>query len=111
MVFTYAFFPIISGFAHHSRDQVDINLRKVNGSGEFVRPDDFLRPVRASVRFEDLVVEILDSQAEARYTQILDYAQFAFGQRARFSHSNVISSACSQESRRFISSTSRVSCS
>jgi hypothetical protein len=38
--------------------------------------------VRAAVDLQDVVVEILDAQAEARDSQVFDDLEFAFGERS-----------------------------
>ena len=48
-----------------------------------ISPVDFLGAMRAAVDFEDVIVEVLDAQAQARHAQILDHLQLAFGERAR----------------------------
>ena len=66
----HAFAPVLVGLAHHAGDQVDIDLRKSDGAREPVGRLDLLRRVGAPVGLEDLVVEVLDAQAEAGDAQI-----------------------------------------
>ncbi len=72
------------GFAHHARNQIDIDLRKADGAGELVGPVDLLCAVSATVRSEDIFVEVFDSQAEAGYAHPLEDLEFALGDGARF---------------------------
>ena len=74
--------PVVSGLAHHAGDQVDIDLRKSDGTGKVVGAADFFRAVGASVALEDVIVKILDPQAEAGDAQILDGLQLGFRQGA-----------------------------
>ena len=45
---------------------------------------DFGRAMRAAVDLEDVVVEVLDAEAEARHAHLADRRELRFGQRARF---------------------------
>src|SRR6188508_3759415 len=45
--------PVLVGFAHHPRDQVDVDLREVERPRKRIRPTDFRRAVRPPVGLEN----------------------------------------------------------
>ena len=66
--------------------------------------------VRAPVDLQDVVVEVLDAQAEPRDAQLLECTCSLPSVSVPGSHSKVTSSASSQGSSLFMPSTSRLSC-
>ena len=48
-----------------------------------VGANDLRRAMRAAVQLEDLVVEVLDAEAEPRHADAADRRELGFGQRAR----------------------------
>ena len=69
--------------AHHAGDQVNVDPVESDLAGPFVRTEDFGRPVGPSASLQDVVVEVLDAQAQARRAQGLDRFELALLQRAR----------------------------
>ena len=56
---------------------------KPSDRANVVGAEDLRRPVRAPVELEDLVVEVLDAQAETRDADAANGGQLGLGQRAR----------------------------
>ena len=83
IVFSNAALPVLLGFAEHARDQIDVDLRKAERLRELVGAEDLRRSVRAPVHLEDVVVEILDAEAEPRHAHLANRGEFGLGQRAR----------------------------
>ena len=79
----HAVVPVVVGLAEHAGDQVDVDLREAKRARVRVGAVDLGRAVRPPVQLEDLVVEVLDAQAEPRDPDVVDRAQFRLGDRAR----------------------------
>src|ERR1035437_1727384 len=76
--------PVLFGLADHARNEVDIDLRKPDGARELVRYVDLLRAVGAPVSLQDLLVEVLNSQAEAGDAHLLEDLQLPLGDGSGF---------------------------
>ena len=72
------------GFTDHSCDEIDVELRKAERAGELIGAPDLLGSVSSSVDFQDVVIEVFDSQAKPGNTQIVDDLQLALREGARF---------------------------
>ena len=100
--------PVVFGFAHHARDQIDIDLREADRAGELIGPVDLFCAVGAAVGTEDIFVEIFDSEAEAGYSHPFEDLEFALGDRPRFALEcdlfGIVPGSCA-----FIASTIRLS--
>ena len=76
--------PIGLRFLDHARDQVNIDLGKLQFAGEGVGAGDFLAVMGAAVDLQDVVVEIFHAKAQAGHAHLADGVEFVAGQRARF---------------------------
>src|SRR5262245_49516066 len=69
--------------ADHAGDQVDVDLREAEAAGEGVGAGDLRRAMGAAVQLEDVIVEVLDTEAQARHADVTDHRQLRLGQRTR----------------------------
>jgi hypothetical protein len=70
--------PVLVRLPEHARDQIDVDLREAERTRKGVCPADFGRSVRASVQFEDAIVEVLDAKTEACDAHPADGLQLRF---------------------------------
>ena len=82
IVFSNAALPVLFGLAEHAGDEIDVDLRKLERLRELIRAEHLGRAMRAAVQLEDVVVEVLDAEAEPRHAQVADRGELALGQRA-----------------------------
>ena len=78
-----ALLPVVPRFADHAGDQVDVDLVEAEVARPAVGAVDLLLQMRPAVVFENLRIEILDAQAEARDAQLAQRFQLVLLQRAR----------------------------
>src|ERR1041385_6291973 len=71
--------PVCFRLFHHSGNQVDIDLRKADGTGGLESLADLPRAMRAAVGIENTVVEVLDSQAQAGDAHLSQDLELATG--------------------------------
>ena len=69
--------PVLFGLAEHAGDEIDVDLRKPERLRELVGAEDLGRPVRAAVQLEDVIVEVLDAEAEPRHAQVANRRELA----------------------------------
>ena len=74
--------PVGLGLAHHAGDQVDVDLVEAGGADEGPGAVDLGRAVRAVVGLEDVGVEVLDPQAQARDAEVAQQLDLALLQGA-----------------------------
>ena len=70
IVFLTHFLPLVPGFADHAGDQVDVDLIEPEIARPGVGAIDFVGEMGSAVGFQNLVVEVLDAQAQARDAQV-----------------------------------------
>jgi len=71
-----ALLPVLVGFPEHPRDQVDVDLRKIQRACVLVNAEDLRRLMRAAVQIEDPVVEVLDAETEPRHAEPAQRREF-----------------------------------
>ena len=78
------FLPQLFRLLDHAGDEIDVDLREANLAGEGVGARDFLRAMRASVDLQDVIVEVLDAEAEPRDAEFANGLQLVVSERAGF---------------------------
>ena len=74
--------PVLLRLLHHAGDQVDVDLRELQLAGEMVGAADLARAVGPAVDLQDVIVEVLHAEAQARDANLPDDLELVVGQRA-----------------------------
>ncbi len=75
--------PTLIRFAHHPGDQVNVDLRKINFARPFVGAINLSRKMRATIGGQNVVVEMLDAEAQPRDADLFQRFELRFAQRPR----------------------------
>ncbi len=75
--------PVRFGLFDHAGNEVDVNLREPNAARVVVAANDLAAVMGAAVDFQNVIVEILHAQAQARDAQLANGLELGIGQRAR----------------------------
>src|SRR5215475_866566 len=70
-------------FAHHPRDQVNVDLLEIDFARPFVSAVNLSRKMGASVGGQNVVVEMLDAEAQSRDADIFQSFELRFAERSR----------------------------
>ena len=79
----YTLLPVLRRLADHAGNKIDIDLRKSDGPREVVGAIDLLGAVRPPIDLENMVVKILNTQAQSSDANFSNHFQLVLGERAR----------------------------
>ena len=75
--------PVLIGLADHAGDQVDVDLREPNLLNPAIRLHDLGRQMSAAILFENLVLEVFDTQRHPSDADFFECFDFLQAERAR----------------------------